>query len=91
MVRRPPNANLIIYGDAGHAFLFQHAEAFGRQVLDGELIDEGVVQQLLLRAEQAGGNMVVDAESAEAAHDRLSTLPFIKAGVMQIELVELKQ
>jgi pimeloyl-ACP methyl ester carboxylesterase len=33
MVRRLPNANLIIYGDAGHAFLFQHAEAFGRQVL----------------------------------------------------------
>jgi pimeloyl-ACP methyl ester carboxylesterase len=33
-VRRLPNANLIIYGDAGHAFLFQHAEAFGRQVLD---------------------------------------------------------
>jgi hypothetical protein len=25
---------LIIYGDAGHAFLFQHAESFGRQVLD---------------------------------------------------------
>jgi pimeloyl-ACP methyl ester carboxylesterase len=34
MVRRLPNANLIIYGDAGHAFLFQHAEAFGREVLD---------------------------------------------------------
>jgi pimeloyl-ACP methyl ester carboxylesterase len=34
MVRRLANANLIIYGDAGHAFLFQHAEAFGRQVLD---------------------------------------------------------
>jgi pimeloyl-ACP methyl ester carboxylesterase len=34
MVRRLPNANLIIYGDSGHAFLFQHAEAFGRHVLD---------------------------------------------------------
>jgi pimeloyl-ACP methyl ester carboxylesterase len=34
LVRRLPNATLIIYGDAGHAFLFQHAEAFGRQVLD---------------------------------------------------------
>lgn len=34
MVRRLPNASLIIYGDAGDAFLFQHAEAFGRQVLD---------------------------------------------------------
>jgi pimeloyl-ACP methyl ester carboxylesterase len=34
MVRQLPNANLLIYGDAGHAFLFQHAEAFGRAVLD---------------------------------------------------------
>jgi pimeloyl-ACP methyl ester carboxylesterase len=34
MVRRLPNATLIVYGDAGHAFLVQHAEAFGRQVLD---------------------------------------------------------
>jgi pimeloyl-ACP methyl ester carboxylesterase len=34
MVRRLPNARLIIYGDAGHAFLFQHPEQFGCQVLD---------------------------------------------------------
>lgn len=34
MVRRLPNANLLIYGDAGHAFLFQHALEFGRAVLD---------------------------------------------------------
>jgi pimeloyl-ACP methyl ester carboxylesterase len=34
MVRRLPNANLLIYGDAGHAFLFQHAVEFARAVLD---------------------------------------------------------
>jgi pimeloyl-ACP methyl ester carboxylesterase len=34
MVRRLPNADLIIYGDAGHAFLFQHPDQFGTQVLD---------------------------------------------------------
>jgi hypothetical protein len=54
-------------------------------------MDEGIVQQLLLRADGAGGYMVVDAESPEIAHDRLSTLPFMNAGIMQIELVELKQ
>jgi hypothetical protein len=59
------------------------------QARTGELMDEGVVQQLLLRADGAGGYMVVDAESAEVARDRLSTLPFMKAGVMQIALVEL--
>jgi hypothetical protein len=35
--------------------------------------------------------MIVDAESAQVARDRLGTLPFMKAGIMQIELVELKQ
>ncbi len=30
---RLPNATLILYGDAGHVFLFQHAEAFGNEVL----------------------------------------------------------
>lgn len=34
MVRRLSNGILLIYGDAGHAFLFQHPAAFGRQVLD---------------------------------------------------------
>jgi pimeloyl-ACP methyl ester carboxylesterase len=28
-----PNAELILYADAGHAFLFQHAEAFAQRVL----------------------------------------------------------
>jgi pimeloyl-ACP methyl ester carboxylesterase len=34
MVRRLSNADLILYCDAGHAFLFQHAEHFGRLVID---------------------------------------------------------
>jgi hypothetical protein len=60
------------------------------QARTGELMDEGIVQLLLLRADGAGGYMVVDAESPEVAQDRLSTLPFMTAGIMQIELVELK-
>jgi hypothetical protein len=50
---------------------------------------EGIVQQLLICADGAGGYMAVDAEPAEVAHDRLSTLPFMNAGIMRIELVEL--
>jgi pimeloyl-ACP methyl ester carboxylesterase len=34
IVRRLPTAILVIYGDAGHAFLFQHPHEFGRRVLD---------------------------------------------------------
>ncbi len=34
MVRRMKNATALFYGDAGHAFLFQHPDAFGRAVLE---------------------------------------------------------
>lgn len=34
MIERLPNAELAIYSDAGHGFLFQHAERFGDRVLD---------------------------------------------------------
>jgi pimeloyl-ACP methyl ester carboxylesterase len=33
-VQHLPNATLLLYGDAGHAFLFQHAKAFAKQVAD---------------------------------------------------------
>jgi pimeloyl-ACP methyl ester carboxylesterase len=33
MAQRLPNAKAILYGDAGHAFLFQHADEFGHDVL----------------------------------------------------------
>jgi len=32
MIERLPNAELAIYSDAGHGFLFQHAERFGGRV-----------------------------------------------------------
>ena len=32
--QRLPNAKIVLYSDAGHAFLFQHADDFGREVLD---------------------------------------------------------
>jgi len=33
MSQRLPHAKVIVYSDAGHAFLFQHAEEFGHEVL----------------------------------------------------------
>jgi hypothetical protein len=54
-----------------------------------ELEHEGFVEQLLLRSDGAGGYMVVSAGSAAAASDQLSTLPFMKAGIMEVQLVEL--
>ncbi len=34
MVKRMTNATAVIYGDSGHAFLFQHPEKFGKAVLE---------------------------------------------------------
>lgn len=34
MSQRLPNAKVILYSDAGHAFLFQHADDFGHEVLN---------------------------------------------------------
>ncbi len=34
MVQRMKNAKALFYGDAGHAFLFQHPDDFGRAVLE---------------------------------------------------------
>lgn len=33
LAQKLPSAKLLLYSDAGHAFLFQHAEDFGREVL----------------------------------------------------------
>ena len=33
MSQRLPNAKVILYSDAGHAFLFQHADDFGHEVV----------------------------------------------------------
>jgi pimeloyl-ACP methyl ester carboxylesterase len=34
MIRRMKNATALFYGDAGHAFLFQHPDEFGKATLD---------------------------------------------------------
>jgi hypothetical protein len=54
-----------------------------------ELMQEGFVQQLLLRADGAGGYMVLSADSAASATEQLSSLPFMKEGIMRAELVAL--
>ena len=56
----------------------------------GELAEEGFIEQVLLRADGGGGFMIVDAATADAAHERLATLPFMQEGLMSVELVELK-
>jgi hypothetical protein len=56
----------------------------------GELTEEGFVEQLLLRADGSGGYLILSAESAELALERLETLPLMQHGLMAVELIELR-
>jgi hypothetical protein len=56
----------------------------------GELMRQGVIRELLLRADGAGGYMVVFADSIAVAHEQLRTLPFMRHGIMHVELIELR-
>jgi hypothetical protein len=57
----------------------------------GELMQQGLVRQLLLRADGAGGYMVLSADSTASAREQLGTLPFMKDKIMQLELIELRE
>jgi hypothetical protein len=51
---------------------------------------EGVVEQLLLRADGAGGYIVLNAESEDDARRYLDKLPFVQQSIMGFELTEIK-
>jgi hypothetical protein len=54
-----------------------------------ELGRAGLVQEVLIRADRAGGYMVLNADSPASAREQLGSLPFMKAGIMQLEFIEL--
>jgi hypothetical protein len=54
-----------------------------------ELGEAGLVKEVLIRADGTGGYMVLNADSPASAREQLVSLPFMKAGIMQLEFVEL--
>jgi hypothetical protein len=54
-----------------------------------ELAETGLVQDVLIRADGTGGYMVLNADSPASARKQLGSLPFMKAGIMQLEFIEL--
>jgi hypothetical protein len=51
---------------------------------------EGVVEQLLLRADGAGGYIIMNADSEDDARRHLQELPFVQQSIMRFELTEIK-
>jgi hypothetical protein len=56
-----------------------------------ELRDEGFITQLFRRCDGTGVVLILEADSAAAAHERLAALPFVQRGLMTIPVTELEQ
>jgi hypothetical protein len=54
-----------------------------------QLGEAGLVKEVLIRADGTGGYMVLNADSPASAREQLGSLPFMKAGIMKLEFVEL--
>jgi hypothetical protein len=48
------------------------------------------VEQLLLRADGAGGYIVLNAEAEDDARRYLDELPFVQQSIMRFELTEIR-
>jgi hypothetical protein len=66
--------------------LYQEAETRGVQALR----DRGVIEQLYVRLDGSISYTVVEAESEEVARAAFEQLPFIKNGVLAIELFPVR-
>ena len=54
-----------------------------------ELYAAGFIRQIWYRADLPGACMVLEADSLDEAHARLSTLPLIRAGMLEVSIVPL--
>jgi muconolactone delta-isomerase len=54
-----------------------------------ELQEEGVLEQLWLRADHTGAVLLLEAADAADAHRHLATFPLVEHGVATVEVIEL--
>lgn len=54
-----------------------------------QLRHEGVVTQAFRRTDGLGAVLILQVDNLAEAHDKLSQLPFMQAGVMTVEYAEL--
>jgi hypothetical protein len=65
---------------------YQEAETCGVQ----ELRDRGVIEQLYLRLDDSMSYTVVEAESEQVARTAFEQLPFVRNGVLKIEIFPVR-
>jgi hypothetical protein len=65
---------------------YQEAETRGVQ----ELRDRGVIEQLFVRLDGSMSYTVVEAESEQAARAAFEQLPFVRHGVLRLEIFPVR-
>ena len=65
---------------------YQEAETRGVQ----ELRDRGVIEQLFVRLDGSMSYTVVEAESEQAARAAFEQLPFVRHGVLRLEIFAVR-
>lgn len=65
---------------------YAHAEAHQVWVL----VQSGVIRETYFRADRSEAVLVLECSSLEEAREALSTLPFVRYGLIEFELIPLK-
>lgn len=54
------------------------------------LYEEGFIRQIWHRTDAPGACILVEAASEELVRERLNTLPFVKAGMIEVSVIPLR-
>ena len=55
----------------------------------GELVDAGVIEHVLLKADRSGAVLVLDVPDVPAARSAVESLPLVAHGLTRFELTEV--
>ena len=55
------------------------------------LLRQGLIEQLVRRLDEAGAWLIVNADTAASAKQRLDELPFVRAGIMTMHLSSVER
>ena len=64
-----------------------HLEDEARRVW--ELYQQGVIRELYFRADRTDAVLILECEDADSARSVLDTLPLVKAGLVEFEVIPL--
>lgn len=78
---------ILVIGHMTGKDITPHLQAEGQRV--AELRDEGLIRDIFLKADRSGPILVLNDTTAEAARERLASLPFIEHDLVTFDYIEL--